>query len=45
MIKKTAAGYKVVSKSSGKSLSKTYKTKAAAVHRMRQIEWFKNQKK
>lgn len=43
MIKKTKSGYKVVAKSSGKSLGK-YKTKAQAEKRLKQVEYFKNVK-
>ena len=41
MIKKTKSGYKIVSKKTGKSLSKNIPTKKAAVKRLRQIEYFK----
>lgn len=44
MIKKTTKGYKVTSES-GKNLSKKDLTKAEAVKRLKQIEFFKNQPK
>lgn len=40
MIKKTSAGYQVKSKSGAKNLGK-YKTKKAAVKRLREVEYFK----
>ncbi len=40
MIRKSGNGYKVVSKT-GKTLSKIYKTKAAAQKRLGQIEYWK----
>ena len=43
MIKKSGSGYKVVSKS-GKNLGGG-KTKAQAVKRLRQVEYFKNKAK
>lgn len=45
MIKKTASGYKVTSESGKKNLSKKNLTKAQAVKRLRQVEYFKNKKK
>jgi hypothetical protein len=44
MIKKVAAGYKVVS-SKGKNLGGPYKTKKEAERRLRQVEFFKHKKK
>jgi len=44
MIKKTSKGFKVVSEK-GKSLSKDNLTKAQAVKRLAQVEWFKHHKK
>lgn len=44
MIKKTAKGYRVVSKRTGKNLGGPYKTKAEAVQRLRQVEFFKHKK-
>jgi len=41
MIKKTSAGYKVVSEK-GKNLGGPYKTKAEADKRLRQVEFFKH---
>jgi hypothetical protein len=41
MIKKTSAGYKVVSQK-GKNLGGPYKTKAEATKRLRQVEFFKH---
>ena len=43
MIKKTTKGY-VVKSSKGRTLSKPYKTKAAASRRLREIEYFKHKK-
>jgi hypothetical protein len=43
MIKKTARGYQVKS-SKGKNLSKPNLTKAQAVKRLRQVEYFKHRK-
>jgi len=42
MIRKSGSKFKVVSKK-GKSLG-TYKTKKAALKRLRQVEWFKHHK-
>lgn len=42
MIRKVKSGYKVVSKE-GKNLGK-YKTKKAALKRLRQVEYFKRHK-
>lgn len=44
MIKKSGKTYKVVSHSR-KNLGKGYKTKAAAVKRLRQVEYFKHKSK
>lgn len=44
MLRKVKAGYRVVSKSGRKNLG-TYKTKAAAKKRLRQVEYFKRVKK
>jgi hypothetical protein len=44
MIKKTPSGFKVVSESGDKNLSKPDLTKEEAVKRLRQIEWFKSHK-
>ena len=44
MIKKVKQGYKVVSEKSGKNLGGPYKTKAAAIKRLQQVEFFKRQK-
>ncbi|MGB6198558.1 MAG: hypothetical protein WA871_07750 [Candidatus Acidiferrales bacterium] len=41
MIKKTSAGYKVMSEK-GKNLGGPYKSKAAAEKRLRQVEFFKH---
>lgn len=43
MIRKTAKGYKVVSKK-GKNLGGPYATKTAAQKRLRQVEFFKHKK-
>lgn len=40
MIKKTAKGYKVVSKTTGRNLGES-KTKAGAVKREKQVQYFK----
>lgn len=45
MIKKTTSGYKVVSEKTGKNLGGPYKSKAAAVKRLQQVEYFKHKKK
>lgn len=44
MIKKTKTGYAVKSEK-GKSLSKPTLTKAQAIKRLSQVEWFKKNKK
>lgn len=41
MIKKTGSGYTVVSKTSGRRLGGPYRTKAQALRRLRQVEYFK----
>jgi hypothetical protein len=41
MIRKTSAGYKVLSEKTGKSLGGPYKTRAEAEKRLRQVEFFK----
>ena len=41
MIHRVKDGYKVVSKTGKKNLGGPYPTKAAAVKRLRQVEWFK----
>lgn len=41
MIKKSKSGYSVKSKG-GKNLGGPYKNRAAAVKRLRQVEYFKN---
>jgi len=41
MIRKTKGGYVVLSEK-GKKLSRVYKSKSAAVKRLKQIEYFKN---
>jgi hypothetical protein len=43
MIKKTKEGYRVTSEK-GKNLGKPYKSKAEAVKRLRQVEYFKHNK-
>jgi len=42
VIKKTNKGYTVVSEGKGKNLGGPYKTKAAAVKRLGQVEYFKH---
>jgi hypothetical protein len=42
MIKKTSAGYKVVSEDGKKNLGGPYKSKAEAQKRLRQVEFFKH---
>lgn len=44
MIRKTKSGYVVYSEK-GKRLSRPYKSRAQAVKRLRQIEYFKHKKK
>ena len=43
MIRKTSAGYKVLSEK-GKNLGGPYKTRAQAEKRLRQVEFFKHRK-
>jgi hypothetical protein len=43
MIKKVSGGYKVLS-SKGKNLGGPYRTRAEALKRLRQVEFFKRQK-
>ena len=43
MIKKVSGGYRVLS-SKGKNLGGPYKTKAEALKRLRQVEFFKRKK-
>lgn len=43
MIKKVSGGYQVLS-SKGKNLGGPYKTKAEALKRLRQVEFFKHKK-
>jgi hypothetical protein len=45
MIVKVKGGYKVVSEKSKKNLGGPYKTKAEAEKRLRQVEFFKHNKK
>lgn len=44
MIRKSSKGYRVVSHG-GKNLGGPYKSRAAAAKRLRQVEYFKHQKK
>jgi hypothetical protein len=44
MIKKVKGGYKVLSQDGKKNLGGPYKTKAAALKRLRQVEFFKHHK-
>jgi len=44
MIRKTPKGYKVVSHTTGRSFG-TYRSKAQAQKRLRQIEYFKHKKR
>jgi len=44
VIKKTPSGYQVKSESGNKNLSKPNLTKAQAVKRLQQVEYFKHQK-
>lgn len=43
MIEKSPKGYLVVSKKTGKKLSKPYRTVTAAKKRLAQVEYFKHQ--
>ena len=44
MIKKTSKGFEVKSEKTGKPLSKPNLSKAAAVKRLQQVEYFKKKK-
>lgn len=44
-IKRVRGGYRVFGKKSGRSLTKTYKSRASALHRERQIQYFVNNAK
>jgi hypothetical protein len=44
MIKKVKGGYKVLSQDGKKNLGGPYKTKAEALKRLRQVEFFKQHK-
>jgi hypothetical protein len=44
MIKKVRGGYKVLSQDGKKNLGGPYKTKAEALKRLRQVEFFKHRK-
>jgi hypothetical protein len=44
MVKKVSGGYKVLSEDGKKSLGGPYKTKAEALKRLRQVEFFKHHK-
>lgn len=44
MIRKTKSGYKLVSKTTGRNLG-TFKTKAEAVKREKQVNYFKRKNK
>ncbi len=45
MIRKRNDGYHVLSEKTGKNLGGPYKTRAEALKRLRQVEFFKHQKK
>jgi hypothetical protein len=45
VIKKVKEGYQVLSENGKKNLGGPYKTKAEAVKRLRQVEFFKHNKK
>lgn len=45
MIIQTSKGFEVRSESGNKRLGGPYKTKAEAVHRLKQVEYFKAKKK
>lgn len=45
MIIKVKGGYQVVSETTGRNLGGPYKTKKEAVKRLRQVEYFKHNKK
>jgi hypothetical protein len=44
MIRKTPKGYVLLSRKTGKKLGGPYKTRAAALKRERQVQFFKHQK-
>ena len=44
MVKKVKGGYKVLSQDGKKNLGGPYKTKAEALKRLRQVEFFKHHK-
>lgn len=44
MIQKIKEGYKVLSEKTGKNLGGPYKTKAEAIKRLGQVEYFKHAK-
>lgn len=44
MVKKVRGGYKVLSEDGKKNLGGPYKTKAEALKRLRQVEFFKHHK-
>jgi hypothetical protein len=44
MIRKTKSGYKVLSEDGKKNLGGSYKSRAAAQKRLRQVEFFKHKK-
>lgn len=44
MVKKVMGGYKVLSEDGKKNLGGPYKTKAEALKRLRQVEFFKHHK-
>lgn len=44
MIRKSKAGYTLVSEAGDKRLGGPYKTKAQAVKRLRQVEYFKHKR-
>jgi hypothetical protein len=44
MIRKTSAGYKVLSEKTGKSLGGPYKTRAGVEKRLRQVQFSKRRK-
>jgi len=45
MIRKSSSGYSLVSKTTGKRLGGPYKTRAQAVKRERQVQYFKHKGK
>ena len=42
MIRRVKGGYAVFSETTGRKLSRVYKSRDDAVERLRQIEWFKH---